>query len=64
MAENFIPILLCDSLQEEAEASSESDFFQSVIAVTTALYVFSSTVCVIKMNETLFKDSYTLFITF
>ena len=40
MAENLMPILLLHSLEE---ASCESDdFLENVIAVTTALYVFSS----------------------
>ena len=65
MAENLMPILLLDSFIEEEEAGSESDdFFQNVIAVTTALYVCNSTACIIKMNEALFKDLYTLFITY
>jgi hypothetical protein len=41
MAENLMPILLLHSLEEEASCESD-DFLENVIAVTTALYVFSS----------------------
>jgi hypothetical protein len=41
MAENLMPILLLHSLEEEASCESD-DFFENVIAVTTALYVFCS----------------------